>query len=156
MKCPFCDGSTRVTDSRPISDGIRRRRECNLCRRRFTTHERMVPPDVRVVKADDRQSEAFAPEKIVRVLRRVCKGCAVPREEIERIALVIETTLLDGGRKAVHSAEIARMVLDELEKVNRMAHHRFAADYLDVEGKVRLESPEPEELEARQYQLFDE
>ena len=48
MKCPYCCCvESRVVDSRQSEDGssIRRRRECENCKRRFTTYERvdMVP-----------------------------------------------------------------------------------------------------------------
>ena len=42
MKCPYCNNSdTKVIDSRPVEDGlaIRRRRECEKCKKRFTTFE---------------------------------------------------------------------------------------------------------------------
>ena len=42
MKCPFCGSeNTKVIDSRAYSDGnsIKRRRECENCKKRFTTHE---------------------------------------------------------------------------------------------------------------------
>ena len=42
MRCPFCGASdTKVIDSRPSDDDlkIRRRRECIVCAKRFTTYE---------------------------------------------------------------------------------------------------------------------
>ena len=44
MKCPFCGkDNTRVIDSRPADDGasIRRRRQCDVCLKRFTTYEKV-------------------------------------------------------------------------------------------------------------------
>ena len=44
MKCPFCNAeNTRVIDSRPADDAfsIRRRRQCDVCDRRFTTYEKV-------------------------------------------------------------------------------------------------------------------
>ncbi|TKW72027.1 MAG: transcriptional regulator NrdR, partial [Cutibacterium acnes] len=44
MRCPFCQhDDSRVLDSRVCEDGtaIRRRRQCPMCERRFTTIERM-------------------------------------------------------------------------------------------------------------------
>ena len=53
MKCPFCnyDGS-KVIDSRPADDNtmIRRRRECEHCKKRFTTYERIENIPLIVVK----------------------------------------------------------------------------------------------------------
>lgn len=39
MICPKCGSETRVIDTRPAGDMIRRRRECENCRRRITTYE---------------------------------------------------------------------------------------------------------------------
>ena len=51
MKCPFCDASNaRVIDTREVSDGIRRRRECQECHQRFTTYERIARVKLLVVK----------------------------------------------------------------------------------------------------------
>ena len=43
MKCIYCNCTeSRVVDSRPTEDGaIRRRRECEECKRRFTTYEKI-------------------------------------------------------------------------------------------------------------------
>lgn len=38
--CPECGrGKSLVVDSRTIADGIRRRRECEYCGKRYTTYE---------------------------------------------------------------------------------------------------------------------
>jgi len=43
--CPHCKDTagSYVTDSRAITDAIRRRRECSSCKSRYTTYERVVP-----------------------------------------------------------------------------------------------------------------
>ena len=38
--CPYCGyNKSMVVDSRPVADGVRRRRECDQCGKRFTTYE---------------------------------------------------------------------------------------------------------------------
>ena len=40
MKCPYCGfDDSKVIDSRPYDDKIKRRRECVKCSGRFTTYE---------------------------------------------------------------------------------------------------------------------
>lgn len=39
MTCPKCCGETKVIDSRPEDDIVRRRRECMVCKQRFSTVE---------------------------------------------------------------------------------------------------------------------
>jgi transcriptional repressor NrdR len=41
MKCPVCEGSTRVIDSRLIGRKVKRRRECPKCKTRFNTFEKV-------------------------------------------------------------------------------------------------------------------
>ena len=53
MICPFCKADDdSVIDSREADGGaaVRRRRECNQCKRRFTTYERFERADL--VEAD--------------------------------------------------------------------------------------------------------
>ena len=55
MHCPFCSvQETKVIDSRLVSDGshVRRRRECTVCKERFTTFEMAELVMPRVVKRD--------------------------------------------------------------------------------------------------------
>lgn len=40
LQCPSCgNGASRIVESRPFADGIRRRRECARCGNLFTTYE---------------------------------------------------------------------------------------------------------------------
>lgn len=39
MTCPYCGGNTKVIDSRPNEDSVHRRRECLICKERFSTTE---------------------------------------------------------------------------------------------------------------------
>ena len=44
MKCPYCgEENTKVIDSRPAEENnaIRRRRQCEVCKKRFTTYEKV-------------------------------------------------------------------------------------------------------------------
>ena len=53
MRCPVCNNhNTSVVDTRPADDGqsIRRRRECDKCRYRFSTIEEIELLDIIVVK----------------------------------------------------------------------------------------------------------
>ena len=58
MRCPFCGAQdTKVVDSRLHGDGdqVRRRRECTICKERFTTYETAELNLPRVVKSDGRR-----------------------------------------------------------------------------------------------------
>ena len=60
MKCPFCGhDSSRVIDSRPAEDAIRRRRQCEKCGKRFTTYENLETFPLMVIKKDDKAKKVF-------------------------------------------------------------------------------------------------
>lgn len=56
MDCPYCFHiESKVTDKRKSPEGIRRRRECLKCGKRFTTYEKAVREDMFVIKKDGRR-----------------------------------------------------------------------------------------------------
>ena len=70
MKCPFCAApDSRVVDSRTTDDGnsIRRRRECTVCGKRFTTYETVEKVPLMVIKNDGSRA-VFAKKKFSKVL----------------------------------------------------------------------------------------
>lgn len=149
MKCPYCQRPSKVVDSRPMPDGIRRRRQCEGCGRRFTTHERLAPVEVRVKKAGDRPAEEFDPGKIVRSVERVGRRGVVGRREAVEVARRIEMELVDAGRTSVRSGEIAALVHRLLEELDPEAARRFAADYTTADGVVLFDRGEARRKRGR-------
>ena len=50
MHCPYCGSEdSKVTDSRHVEGGIKRRRQCLQCGFRFTTYERVENADLIIV-----------------------------------------------------------------------------------------------------------
>ena len=85
MKCPICGSpDSKVVDSRVSGDGgaIRRRRECEDCRRRFTTYERAEEFIPRVIKKDGRREE-FKRSKVLEGLMRACEKRPVSIKYLE-------------------------------------------------------------------------
>lgn len=131
MKCPFCrDAKNRVIDSRLGKDGemIRRRRECDSCRRRFTTYERVEEAMPMVVKKDGRR-EAFDRLKIVNGLRTACQKLPVSMDAIEAIADRIERGIQERGEKEVPGSAIGEAAMRELHDTDPVAYVRFASVY---------------------------
>ncbi len=147
MECPYCGGESQVKDSRTSSEGgrqtIRRRRECTVCKRRFTTKEQLGAPAIKVQKRDGHH-EPFDPGKIVRVVARVGRDRpGLGPADQQRLARKVEAELLDEGVKTIRSGEIVERLLRLLKDVDRLAHDRLAADYLDENGRVRTDVPRP-------------
>jgi transcriptional repressor NrdR len=131
MRCPYCHGrDSRVIDSRELSggDSIRRRRECPICGRRFTTYERVESVGLMVVKKDGRREE-FKPDKLRQKLRVALTKRPVGEREIDALLGRVETTLLAAGTAEVPSSAIGEAVLRELKDLDQVAYIRFASVY---------------------------
>ena len=131
MRCPYCQElESRVLDSRPSEDGysIRRRRECNACKRRFTTYERVEERPLLVVKKSGNR-ETFNRDKLIAGLTRACEKRPVSMDQIERLVGEIERDLRDQYDREVSSRVIGEMVMDRLQKLDEVAYVRFASVY---------------------------
>ncbi|MCL2777384.1 MAG: transcriptional regulator NrdR [Polyangiaceae bacterium] len=131
MKCPFCTApDTKVTDSRASTNGdvIRRRRECEVCVRRFTTYERVEEVLPLVVKKDGRR-EVFDRQKVLGGLRRACDKRAVPLARLEETVDTLERELIDIGDKEISSKRLGELVMARLRAIDPVAYVRFASVY---------------------------
>jgi len=138
VQCPYCSGDSNVTETRVTADGLRRRRVCAACKRRFTTYEKIGAPALKVQKRDG-TLEPFDGEKLLTSLRRVCAHRSVGDEDLRRIARDIEATLVDSGRKSVAWSDLVTIALARLENVDPVSAQRFAANYTDETGAVRFD-----------------
>jgi transcriptional repressor NrdR len=129
MKCPFCASTnSRVIDTRSAEGGVRRRRECEDCGRRFTTYERVAPLRLRVIKQDGRR-EPFERDKILYGVQVACAKRPVSTDEIEEMVSGIESELYHRGSREVTSREIGEMVMQNLRRMDEVAYIRFATIY---------------------------
>ena len=150
MKCPFCASTdTRVIDTRSAEGGIRRRRECENCQRRFTTYERVAPLRLMVVKRDERR-EPFDRNKIVDGVQIACAKRPVAAEDIEELVSGIERELYHRGSREVTSREVGEMVMQNLRKLDEVAYIRFATIYRRFADVEDLASEIESLLERRQ------
>ncbi len=144
MNCPFCGHpDSRVIDSRPDEAGVRRRRECQACNRRFTTLEKIELGGVAVVKKDDSREE-FDREKIVSGVRRACEKRPIPSGAIEALADEVENAVYAQGKAEVPSSYIGELVMERLRGLDHIAYIRFASVYRAFADVEELE----QELEA--------
>lgn len=129
MRCPYCAHSeTRVTDSREGEKSVRRRRECCLCGRRFTTYERAESISLWIVKKDGRR-EAFDSQKLFEGIRKACAKRPVATETIEGLVNEVESELLKLGRAEIDSQVVGEMVIERLREIDDVAYVRFASVY---------------------------
>ena len=129
MPCPFCGADdTRVIDTRQVGDGIRRRRECQRCRQRFTTYERVAKMNMLVVKRDGRREE-FDRQKLYEGVRRACAKRPVSTEALDQLVDQVETRLYSMGQSEIPSRAIGELVMEKLKDLDGVAYVRFASVY---------------------------
>ena len=129
MRCPYCEGEhTRVIDTSHNTRGIRRRRVCKECGRRFSTVERAILTTPLVVKRDGRR-ENFDRQKLFEGIWKACAKRPVSSDDVERLVEDIENQLYSLGQAEVHSASIGEIVMGRLKALDDVAYVRFASVY---------------------------
>jgi transcriptional repressor NrdR len=131
MRCPFCSHpDSKVIDSRASEDAnaIRRRRECLICQKRFTTYERIEEAPLIVIKKDQRR-EPFDRQKILNGLLRACEKRPVSILTIEQLIDSVERELRNRMDPEVSSTAIGELVMAGLKNLDEVAYVRFASVY---------------------------
>lgn len=135
MHCPFCnEDDTKVVDSRLVADGsqVRRRRECQQCRERFTTFESAELLLPKVIKQDGSR-EPFDEQKLRRGLLKALEKRPVSVEAIESALNLVKQKLQATGEREVKSLLVGETVMEQLHKLDAVAYVRFASVYRSFE-----------------------
>lgn len=130
MKCPYCHHpDQKVTDSRDASEvnGVRRRRECLNCLRRFTTFE-TIELSLQVLKRDGRY-EDFQPQKLINGLEAACRHTTISHDQVIAIATQITGELMQQQVREINTTELGFMVMKQLQALDSIAYIRFACVY---------------------------
>ncbi len=141
MKCPYCNfQDSRVVDSRSVKDGslIRRRRECEDCKRRFTTYEYIEKIPLMVIKNDGRR-EPYNREKLKMGLITACKKRPVRMDEIDGLILTVEKEIDRLNSSEVPSDRLGEIVVRLLKETDPVAYVRFASVYYRFEAVSEFE-----------------
>ena len=133
MECPYCSNKTsKVTDKRKSPFGIRRRRECLKCKKRFTTYERIERSDLCVIKKD-KSREKFDRENLEKGIDKAFENRPISKEKIEKMINEIEEQLRRKGKKEIKSSTIGELVIKKIKKLDNVAYIRFASVYRDFQ-----------------------
>ncbi len=131
MKCVYCGHlESKVVDSRPTDEGssIRRRRECLVCKKRFTTYEKIDSLPLLVVKKNG-ERVPFDSDKIKIGIIKACEKRPVPMQDIESMVSNVEKTIFNSLRQEISSKEIGSLVMRGLKELDDVAYVRFASVY---------------------------
>lgn len=131
MKCLECGcEESKVIDSRPTENKVRRRRECINCGFRFTTYEIIEDVPLMVIKKDN-SIEPFDRRKLLDRLCRAAVKRPVQLETLENMVDEIAAELKNSLQKEITSVKIGELVLQKLKAVDVVAYIRFASVYKD-------------------------
>ncbi len=131
MKCPYCNADdTKVIDSRPADENssIRRRRQCEVCGKRFTTYEKLETMPLMVIKKDNTR-EPYNRAKIEAGIVTSCHKRPVSSAQIRGIIDEIENEIFSFEEKEIPSSVIGEKVMQKLKMVDEVAYVRFASVY---------------------------
>ena len=133
MYCPFCANTeSQVLESRVVDGGrgVRRRRECLKCKKRFTTYETVRGNALWVIKKDGRR-EPYDSEKVKRGILRAIEKRPVSMDLVNEVVRQVEREMLKKEREEVSSREVGKAVLRRLKKIDKVAWLRFTSVYLE-------------------------
>ncbi|MGD9974092.1 MAG: transcriptional regulator NrdR [Desulfatirhabdiaceae bacterium] len=131
MKCPFCGQmENRVTDSRiwKEGEGIRRRRECIHCGKRFTTFEYIEAVPLMIVKKDGRR-EPYSRDKVRHGILKACEKRNISMDVIDDFLDALERDIRGTGKKEVSTSHIGETIMARLHDLDDIAYVRFASVY---------------------------
>ncbi len=131
MKCPFCGvENTKVIDSRPADDNstIRRRRQCDNCKKRFTTYEKVETIPLVVIKKDNTR-EPYDRSKIEAGVFRSCHKRPISVDQINDLVEEVESAIFNMEEKEIPSYKIGELLMDKLKELDPVAYVRFASVY---------------------------
>lgn len=109
--------------------GIRRRRECKNCGKRYSTYERPILAAPLIIKQDGGREE-FDREKLTRSVQLACVKLPVAAAEIDHLVGEIESKLMQMEKPEVSSRVVGDMVIAGLKELSEIAYIRFALVYL--------------------------
>lgn len=128
MKCPYCNhNDSKVVDSRETEDGrvIRRRRECEKCKARFSTYEQIELMSIIVVKKEGKKEE-YKKEKLEEGIRRASNK-RLNEDQIDEMVSAIEAEIQARGSSEISSKEIGEIALKKLKEKDEVSYLRFAS-----------------------------
>ena len=118
MQCPYCNyKESKVIDSRHTDQhSIRRRRECEECKKRFTTYEKIETTPVIVIKKDNSR-EYFDINKLKNGILKSCEKRPVSIEDIENIISYVENEINKSLQSEIETKIIGELVMEKLKNI---------------------------------------
>jgi transcriptional repressor NrdR len=142
MRCPFCaHPDSKVIDSRESKKGIsiRRRRECESCRRRFTTYEKVEEIPYMMIKKDGTR-QMFDRQKLLKGMMKACEKRPIALAKLEEMVEEVEARLQERPDKEMKASEVGQLIMDRLRELDKVAYVRFASVYRDFRDVLEFKN----------------
>lgn len=131
MHCPFCSNDdTRVIDSRVAEGGaaVRRRRECEVCGKRFSSYERAELRLPMVIKKDGTR-QSFNEQKIRSGMQKALEKRPVSADALEQGVQAVVRAAQENSESEIPAGSIGDYVMEQLRHLDGVAYIRFASVY---------------------------
>jgi len=97
-----------------------------MCKKRFTTYERVEELPVLVIKRDNRR-ERFDKKKLMEGIFKAVGKTTVTAAQVEKIVNQVEQSIIEQGKTEVESQTVGSMVAAQLKDIDKVAYIRFAS-----------------------------
>lgn len=139
---------------------MRRRRECAVCGRRFTTYEYVEERPTQVLKRSG-AVEDFDRSKLLGSVKIACAKRPVSASAMEELVDAVEDELSKGAAVEIPSVKLGAIVMELLRPLDRVAYVRFASVYRNFQDAGEFQefvdemaaAQEREELRRNQVEL---
>jgi len=164
VRCPFCkEDQDKVIDSRSSEGGriIRRRRQCLVCKRRFTTYERVEDAVKLTVVKKDGSRVPYNRQRIIAGVQKACYKRPISMQQIENLAEEVEEEIFRRQGQEVSSRFIGEQTMTRLKILDQVAYVRFASVYRDFQDLGQFIEEVNEVMDRKepapgQKKLFDD
>ncbi len=139
---------------------MRRRRQCLVCDRRFTTYERVEDTIRLTVVKKDGSREPYQREKLITGLERACYKRPISSDQIRQIVESAEERIYKDFDKEIPSSFIGDTLGRLLREIDKIAYVRYASvyrEFTDVGDLINeaLEVKQDPVGSPEQQDLFD-
>ena len=139
---------------------MRRRRECAVCGRRFTTYEYVEERPTQVLKRSG-AVEDFDRAKLLGSVKIACAKRPISASAMEELVDAVEDELSRGAAVEIPSIKLGAIVMELLRPLDRVAYVRFASVYRNFQDAGEFQefvdemaaAQEREELRRTQVEL---
>lgn len=141
MRCPYCnseDLQVIITKADNQKDSIKRRRECNKCKSRFSTEEK-IKKELILVKKKDGSIERFEEDKLEKSIRLACRKTNLNEDAISELITDVFNKVNCLREQEISSYLIGDIVQEEIKSFDPIAYIKYTIVYKEIKDIDELQ-----------------